>query len=226
MRTTNPIANLFGWSPIRPLQKHMEAVEACAAEVIPLFEALGRLDRETILSHKERIFELEQTSDDLKNDIRSHLPKSLFMPVDRRDFLDMLNAQDSIADTVQDIAGLLVTRRMTIPEPLAQDLPAYVRRNVDAVHRCRRIIDEFNDLLAASFRGRSADRVVEMIDELGRIETETDDQGLELMRLLFAHEDELKPLTVVFWYQLIELIGDIADYAEDVGDRLRLLIAR
>lgn len=226
MRTTNPIANLFGWSPIRPLQKHMQAVEECATEVIPLFEALERIDREAILSHKVRIFELEQISDDLKNDIRSHLPKSLFIPVDRRDFLDMLNAQDSIADTVQDIAGLLVTRRMTIPEPLAQDLPAYVRRNVDAAHQCRRIIDEFDDLLAASFRGRSADRVVEMIDELGRIERETDDQGMELMRLLFEHEDELKPLSVVFWYQLIELIGDIADYAEDVGDRLRLLIAR
>jgi hypothetical protein len=30
----------------------------------------------------------------------------------------------------------------------------------------------------------------------------------------------------MFWYQLIEWIGDLADYAEKVGDRLRLLIAR
>jgi uncharacterized protein Yka (UPF0111/DUF47 family) len=28
------------------------------------------------------------------------------------------------------------------------------------------------------------------------------------------------------WYQIIEWIGDLADYAEKVGDRLRLLIAR
>jgi uncharacterized protein Yka (UPF0111/DUF47 family) len=27
------------------------------------------------------------------------------------------------------------------------------------------------------------------------------------------------------WYQLIEWVGDLADYAEKVGDRLRLLIA-
>ena len=55
---------------------------------------------------------------------------------------------------------------------------------------------------------------------------ETDILGLELTRVLFRHEDEMKPVSVVFWYQLIQWIGDIADYSEKVGDRLRLLIAR
>jgi uncharacterized protein Yka (UPF0111/DUF47 family) len=36
----------------------------------------------------------------------------------------------------------------------------------------------------------------------------------------------MSPVSVIFWYQLIEWIGDLADYAEKVGDRLRLLIAR
>ena len=43
---------------------------------------------------------------------------------------------------------------------------------------------------------------------------------------LFAQEDNMKPVSVMFWYQLIQWIGDLADYAEKVGDRLRLLIAR
>jgi uncharacterized protein Yka (UPF0111/DUF47 family) len=36
----------------------------------------------------------------------------------------------------------------------------------------------------------------------------------------------MSPVSVMFWYQLIQWIGDLADYAEKVGDRLRLLIAR
>jgi uncharacterized protein Yka (UPF0111/DUF47 family) len=36
----------------------------------------------------------------------------------------------------------------------------------------------------------------------------------------------LKPVSVMMWYQLIQWVGDLADYAEKVGDRLRLLIAR
>ena len=65
-----------------------------------------------------------------------------------------------------------------------------------------------------------------MVDELGLIEDETDVMGMELTRELFAREDEMKPVSVVFWYQLIQWIGDLADYAEKIGNRLRLLIAR
>ncbi|MCH6588669.1 MAG: DUF47 family protein [Proteobacteria bacterium] len=45
-----------------------------------------------------------------------------------------------------------------------------------------------------------------------------------VLRKLFAMEDQLGVGTV-FWYQLVNWIGDIADYAERVGNRLRLLIA-
>ena len=48
---------------------------------------------------------------------------------------------------------------------------------------------------------------------------------MQLTRTLFAQEDSIKPVSVMFWYQLIQWIGDLADYAEKVGDRLRLLIA-
>ena len=43
---------------------------------------------------------------------------------------------------------------------------------------------------------------------------------------LFEYEDSMGPLDVLFWYELLRRIGDIADYAEAVGDRLRLIIAR
>ena len=65
-----------------------------------------------------------------------------------------------------------------------------------------------------------------MVADLNKIEDETDKLGMTLTQSLFAHEDEMKPVSVMFWYQLIQWIGDLADYAEKVGDRLRLLIAR
>jgi predicted phosphate transport protein (TIGR00153 family) len=204
----------------------MKAVADCCERVVPLFEALRDGDPDKILAMKEEIFELEQKADDVKNQIRSRLPKFLLMPVDRRDLLDLLNAQDSIADTAQDIAGLLVLRNMTVPDALREPLIPYVQRTVDAVRQCALVIGELDELVETGFRGRSGDRVEEMIDDLGSIEAETDDLGMDMTQLLFQHEDELKPLSVVFWYELIQRIGDLADYAEDVGDRLRLLIAR
>jgi uncharacterized protein Yka (UPF0111/DUF47 family) len=35
----------------------------------------------------------------------------------------------------------------------------------------------------------------------------------------------MKPVDVVFWYKIFELIGDIADYSKKTGSRLRLMIA-
>ncbi len=226
MLTGNPIANLFGRSPFRAMQEHMTVVEECVSQAVPLFEALRNGDDDKVRAAKERIFELESKADDVKNGIRSRLPRSLFMPVDRRDILDLLNAQDSIADTTQDVAGLLVVRRMEIPAAFGELLMEYVRRNLDATRQCARVIGELDELLEMGFRGREVERVLEMIAELGQIESDTDDQGMELTKRLFEHEDSMKTLSVVFWYEQIQLIGDIADYAEDVGDRLRLLIAR
>lgn len=62
--------------------------------------------------------------------------------------------------------------------------------------------------------------------QLNALEEETDKMGIALTRMLFAKEDDMKPVSVMFWYQLIQWIGDLADYAEKVGDRMRLLIAR
>ena len=68
--------------------------------------------------------------------------------------------------------------------------------------------------------------VEKMINQLNLSEDVTDDMGMALARLLFQHEDEMNPVSVIFWYRLLEWIGDLADYAEKVSNRLRLLIAR
>ena len=81
---SNPIAGLFGKSPFKPTQQHMEAVEKCASECVPLFAALLAGDGEKAAGHKDRVFELENEADDIKNQIRSQLPKSLLMPVQAR----------------------------------------------------------------------------------------------------------------------------------------------
>ena len=76
------------------------------------------------------------------------------------------------------------------------------------------------------FRGREASKVEDMVTKLNEIEDETDQMGMALARTLFSKEDEMKPVSVMFWYQTIQWIGDLADFAEKVGDRMRLLIAR
>ncbi len=226
MKSTNPFASLFGKSPFKPLQRHMRMATDCVAEVPALFQALIDGDTARLEAQKDKIFEKENAADALKNDLRNHLPKSILLPVDRRDLLEVLGMQDSIADTAQDIAGLLVERNMEVPAGMAEPLMELVNRCVDTCEQAHKIIEELDELLETGFGGREATQVEAMVGELGRIEDETDTLGMELSRRLFAQEDTMSPVSVMFWYQLIQWIGDLADYAEKVGDRLRLLIAR
>jgi predicted phosphate transport protein (TIGR00153 family) len=226
MKTTNPIAALFAGSPFKPMQNHMAVVNDCVGKVPDLFEALIAGDEAALKSVAGEIFAKEGEADNIKNDVRLHLPKSLFMPVDRRDLLEVLEVQDSIADTAQDIAGLLLEREMTVPEDMQADLRTLVTRCVDACKQSKTIIDELDELVETGFRGPEATRVEAMVIELNKIESETDDLGMALAKTLFQHEDSMSPVSVMFWYRLIHWIGNLADDSEKVGDRLLLLIAR
>ncbi|MCG8017413.1 MAG: TIGR00153 family protein [Candidatus Thiodiazotropha sp. 'RUGA'] len=226
MRSTNPIASLLGHSPFKPMQEHMRIIKECVTEVPALFDALIAKDQEKLLVQKDKIFAKEQEADDLKNNLRAHLPKSLFMPVDRRDLLELLNRQDSIANTAQDIAGLMMQRDMSVPAGMEEPLAAMVQRCVETCNQAANIVEELDELIETGFRGKEASRVEEMVAKLGEAENETDHMGIALTRTLFDKEDEMSPVSVMFWYQMIQWIGNLADSAEQVGNRMSLLIAR
>lgn len=225
MPTTNPLFRLFGQSPVKPLQEHMRVVVECATKVPDLVEAACAGNRERVEALRVEIFELENRADELKNELRLHLPRRLFMPVDRRDLLEILDLQDSIADTAQDIAGMLVLRDMRMPQPLQEPLMILTRRCVDASNQMGKIVEELDELLETGFRGPESDKVLAMIDELNAIETDTDQMAVTLLRQLFEREEEIGAVSVVIWLRLIHWIGDLANLAERAGNRHRLLLA-
>jgi predicted phosphate transport protein (TIGR00153 family) len=218
------ISNLFGQSPIRPMQQHMRAAVECARQILPLFEEMVAGDTAAVAERRREIDRLEHEADRIKNEIRSNLPKRMFLAVERRDMLEILDYQDSIADVAQDIAEIADLRSMVVPKELASAFLELVRRVVSACEQAERVINELDELVETGFRGREVARVDEMIEELSRMETHTDELEERVQRLLFGIEDQLG-ISAMFWYRLIDYVGDMADYAERVGNRLRLLTA-
>ena len=219
------LGNLFGTSPIRPMQQHMKAAVACATEVLPLFEDMAAGRTESFPKRRQTIDRLEHQADQIKNEIRSKLPNRLFMAFERRDMLEILDHQDSIADCAQDIAGLVDQRDMVLPAGLADSVLDLVRKVIATCEHSDAVIQELDELLEPGFAGREVGRVEEMIKGLNELESEADKLAERAQRKLFAMEGELGVGTV-FWYELINLVGRMADHAEKVGNRLRLLIAR
>lgn len=215
---------LVGRSPVGPMQEHMRVVVACAHEIVPLVEAMANGDAAAVRERRAAIDDLEHEADSIKNEIRNNLPRRLMLALERRDMLEILDSQDSIADVTQDIAELVDQRGMVLPPPLVEPMTALAARVVAACDQGQRVINELDELVETGFSPRETARVETMISELGRIESETDELQDRACRVLFGLEDELGVATV-YWHQIILWIADLADYAERVGNRLRLLIA-
>jgi uncharacterized protein len=221
-----PILELFGRSPFRPLAEHAERVRETVVLVRPLFEAFVDGDHARTQELYEQISKLEHRADIIKNDIRDHLPRSLFMQVDRGDILLILRQQDRIADAAEDL-GVLLTMRSTATPPA---LRADVLELVDAVLRTAdawfEIARDLPDLQEASFAGALAQRELARIDAISKLEWEADKLQAALSRAIFRHEEELGAVSVMFWANIVRVLGVVANKAESTADHLRLMLAR
>lgn len=219
-------SGIFGSSPVKPLQQHMEKVLECTRELIPLFEAVSSKDFKRVEEVQERISRLEDEADAIKKDLRLHLPNTLFLPVDRRDLLELLRTQDKVANKAKDIAGLILGRHMEIPEPLRELFGEFIGRGVDAAAQALKSVEEMDELVETGFRGSEVERVQNMLTELDAIEKDSDRMQIKLRATLHGLEQELPPVDVMFLYKIIEWTGELADLAQRVGSRLQLMLAK
>jgi len=221
----NPFSNLFGQSPIRPIQTHMARVHECAEQLIPFLEASLQDDWATAKQIRSTISKLEAKADKIKKDLRLNLPKNLLMPVHRSDMLDLIGRQDKIANCTKDISGIMMGRKMAIPESMAEIVLEYAETAVATSAQALKAINEMDELLSTGFRGRELILVEGLIEELDDLENKNDKLQIAVRAKLFKLESKLSPIDVMFLYRIIDGIGELADRAQKVGSRMQLLIA-
>lgn len=222
----NSILGVFAKSPIKPLVKHIQIVVKCSKQLIPFIEACTEKNWSEAAKIRRKLSKLEQDADALKRQLRLELPGGLFMPVDRADLLELVTQQDKIANKAKDIAGRILGRHLEIPDILQAEFSTYLERCVEATEKAAEAINELDDLLETGFRGREVALVEKMISQLDSIEDDTDSLQISLRKNLLKIEKDLNPVDVMFLYQIIDWVGDLADLAERVGARLEILLAR
>jgi predicted phosphate transport protein (TIGR00153 family) len=137
----------------------------------------------------------------------------------------LLLVQDKIANRTKDVSGIVMGRKIAIPESIAELFLEFVDRNVDAAKQARKSVRELDELFTAGFKGAEVKLVTAMIEELDKIETDTDNKQVALRAALFKIEADMNPIDAIFMYKVIDLTGEIADMAERVGRRLELLLS-
>jgi len=221
MRT---IAKLFGRSPFIALRAHMEKVTACIHQVPVAIDICFSGQRDKLEEMARQISELEHEADQVKNDIRNHLRKSIFLPVDRANLLEMLGVQDSIADTAENIAVLLTLKPLPMLEAFRADFQALLAKNVETFDASRAVIGELERLLESGFGGAEAEHVKAMVEDVAFKEHESDLIQRTLLQALLAHEDELSKGEFYLWLRILRQVSMVSDLSEKLANRVRMTL--
>ncbi|MDN4503780.1 TIGR00153 family protein [Alteromonadaceae bacterium BrNp21-10] len=222
---SNSFLGVFAKSPLKPLEKHINTVHKCSQGLVPFFEAVFQNDWKEAQKQQKSISMLEKKADTIKRELRINLPGGIFMPINRQDLLDLLTQQDKIANKSKDISGRILGRELEIPVKMQDQFMAYLGRCLDATMQAKLVINELDELLETGFKGREVRLVEGMLKELDKIEDDTDVMQVKMRRQLRELESELNPVDVMFLYNIIEWVGDLADISERVGARLELMLA-
>lgn len=220
------ILGLFARSPFGPLSQHTERVHQTVMLLKPLFEAFIQGDWENTEQLYQQISKLEHKADVIKNEIRDHLPKSLFLPVDRGDVLLFLKEQDAIADRAEDLGVILTMRNTPTPEGIRPQLMDFVEHIIKTSQLWFEAARELPTLQEASFTGPEVDKTLERIRDISDMEWEADKRQAAISKVLLQHEAELGGVSIYFWMQIFRLLGSVANHAENTADLLRLMLAR
>ena len=220
------ITSLFGKSPISPLQKHMKQVHSCLKDFGVFAMAAKSKDWEKAEITHISIGKREQKADVLKKKLRMNLPSTFMMPFSRRDLLDVLLIQDSIANITKDLAGLMMSRKMVFPEEFADDFIDLSKLCIKTSAAALDAINELDELLETAFSSRERKIVDKMIKKVNELEHETDVAQELIRNKLYLLEASLPPVDVMFYYRAIEWLGETADAAQKVGSRFEVMLTK
>jgi predicted phosphate transport protein (TIGR00153 family) len=219
------ILSLFGRSPFAPLQSHMESVLKCVHRLPSLFEAVERMDDANIERISEQISTYEHEADLIKNDIRNHLPKSLFLPIGRENLLEILSIQDRIADKAEDVAVLVTLKSVELLPIFKEEFKLFLHKNIETFDEAYSIVKELHELVESSFGGMEAEKVRLMVEEVAYREHEVDLIQRKLLKKFFNAGDQFTHVTFHLWQRILESIASISNQSENLADRIRMTLA-
>lgn len=218
------IAKLFGKSPFSPLQNHMKKVSSCIKKLTEIFQEIENKNFDKIESLVSELSKLEHEADLTKNDIRNHLPKSLFMPIARGQILEILSVQDSIADKAEEIGNLLLLCPNNSLRVFTKTFQSFLQKNLETFWDTRQIIKEFDELLESSFGGIEAEKVRAMVDQTAYKEYQADVLKTAVRKEFFGLADTLTPSAFYLWTKLIDEVGSISHISEKLANQIGMVL--
>ena len=219
-----PYLSMFMTSPFEGLQQHAEKVKECAWAFQQAMECHVSKQCETFEELRQEVVQLEHDADSIKRRIRGHLPIGTFMPVSKFQLFRYLREQDGVLDSVEDALDWISYRSDPgIPHQLEKDFFLLVDAVVEPIEELSKMVSEARKYFG-TYEEKQRVVVKDIIRRLRQREHEADKLEASIKSKVF-HID-LDPVSVFHAIRLTEIVGSIADHAENAGDMMRAMLAK
>lgn len=176
-----------------------------------LSELLNNYDYERMPAAVARITEIEHHGDEMTHRILIKLNQTFITPFDREDIHLLASSLDDVLDFIFSAADRLLNYKIKAPSPSAKVLAGIILRQSEELTK------------AVSLLGKDS-HVLEHCVEVNRLENEADKVSREAIGRLF--EGESDPITLIKLKELLEVLEEASDKAEDVADVLETVILK
>ena len=219
-----PFISMFITSPFDGVQEHAEKVKECAWVFQRAIECIIEDRCEDFEHFRKDIDKLESEADAIKRRVRGHLPKGTLLAVDKFQLFRYLREQDKVIDAVETGLDWLSFRAAYgIPEVLEKDFMILVEAVMDPIEELSKMVAEARKYFS-NFAEDQRIVVKDMIRNLRQHEHEADKLEDAVKERIFNTIDD--PVAVFHLIRLTEIIGSIADHAENAGDMMRAMVAK
>jgi hypothetical protein len=194
------------------LDQYFDALRQIACRLREALVGYLDQDEQSFTDLLQAINALENRLDGIRRDIEMDIYTHRLLPDTRGDVLGMLENIDKIPNRIQSVTRNLQLQNVEIPNLLKADLRQLSDHVVEAIQILTKI--------TYAFLNKPAE-VRDLVSQLSRLEHEADlVEHRAIARAFDAPDRELAHKIQL--QGLIERVGSICDFAEDVGDRLMI----
>lgn len=195
--------------------KFFDMFEEMASNIVDaarlLEQLLNNYDYERMPHEVERIREIEHHGDDMTHRMLVKLNQTFITPFDREDIHLLVSTLDDLLDFIFAASDRLLNYKITQPSPSAKVLARIIRQQAEELKKAMALLGKNQHLLPHCV-------------EINRLENEADQVSREAIGRLFENSPD--PITLIKLKELLEILEEASDKAEDVANVLETVVVK
>lgn len=219
---TSVVSNLLPKeTPLELLIEHVEILKEVSNVMEEL--AITYFKQKNISKLVKFIAEKESDADAIKFKLRKMLDQHMKVPFSKMALIQAIHLQDDIIDMMEDIAKRMSMNFLdfTLDSKIQEDFIHLVEEVKSIVGYLEDAILELKMVMASTFSRRERKKEEKDIVKIEEIESKIDKLTLKIGKWTYSKKNDLNPMDLIFFNDLVQIFSRIADKAENLAEMMR-----